>query len=839
MPRDLRLAFAMGGGASLGTFSGAALSEVLKLVLLRGIDRDGQPYDRVVVDVFSGASAGAMALAVMLRSLVHRTPEQVAAAEAHLRAQFGAEFDTLTAERWQQLVAAQVVQDLQERVWANEITMARLLGHAPAGERSLRYAGGIVDRGAVEEIARDTVGFDGAVALDDRALLADRVLFACTLANVTPILCDARADLDTVYRDVRGHEPGLLGFTDGLTSRTHRELRVFDLNFARVAVRKTRRPDVYPARWCRYHDAAEDEGRIGCLTERHTWAKIAATAVAAGAFPFAFEPVVLTRHDYEYGAQLWPRELKDARITEFPFTYIDGGAFNNEPVREAFRLAAFIDAVPAATPFDRRIIFVDPNVGPDDEDTDPLATDFAVPVHVRFALRDPNVFGSLDGYDLVRRATLDRLVPHLGSVLGAILDEATVVEADKVFLVRKRFALRDRIRTFVSAALGTAPAEQLFTHVRAFCEEQLERERTDDAIPPGPLTLDQELERVIAEEVRSDATSALTPLAGGAAAFLDRPRKAGDPNAMLWMRALMFVAIDLIMQLEGKHEHSRVIAIAPVLGVKRPETQRRVKLPGGRVNGFGGFMSRVPNDHEIRLARHCAREMLEVCGVVHEARGRAPAEPAEELTADEERLYQADLERGLDALATRVGALVRESGMLDRFPGVQGAVKSLVASVVEREVRRLAAPFVAKRRFELRVRVPDKRFELDGKGFGDRDLGAVRVDEHGAWHIVTYATWERDGGPGSPRQWTGPFLDAVRQQLPIDRDGAVVGADRRYCTIVLPGAAAVKAAMLHPNPIFRATLTAADQHQTLGAERWEVLPGVVPLDQTIFRSSGT
>ena len=60
MGKVLRLGFAMGGGVSLGTFSGSALTEVLKLVVLRGRDSNGDPFSEVVVDVFSGASAGAM-----------------------------------------------------------------------------------------------------------------------------------------------------------------------------------------------------------------------------------------------------------------------------------------------------------------------------------------------------------------------------------------------------------------------------------------------------------------------------------------------------------------------------------------------------------------------------------------------------------------------------------------------------------------------------------------------------------------------------------------------------------------------------------------------------------
>jgi len=64
MKKTLRIGFAMGGGVSLGTFNGAALTQTLKLAVLRGNCTDVQ------VDCFSGASAGAMSLAVMLRGLV-------------------------------------------------------------------------------------------------------------------------------------------------------------------------------------------------------------------------------------------------------------------------------------------------------------------------------------------------------------------------------------------------------------------------------------------------------------------------------------------------------------------------------------------------------------------------------------------------------------------------------------------------------------------------------------------------------------------------------------------------------------------------------------------------
>jgi len=63
----------MGGGVSLGVFSGSSLTEALKLLLLFGQDKEGNPYDDIIVDGMSGASAGAVALTIMLRSLMDYT----------------------------------------------------------------------------------------------------------------------------------------------------------------------------------------------------------------------------------------------------------------------------------------------------------------------------------------------------------------------------------------------------------------------------------------------------------------------------------------------------------------------------------------------------------------------------------------------------------------------------------------------------------------------------------------------------------------------------------------------------------------------------------------------
>src|SRR4051794_518520 len=95
----LRLGFALGGGVSLGTFCGSALSESIKLLLLYGRDRHGQPYDRIRIDVFSGASAGALSLGLMLRTLAEPAINDVkrASIEAVLTQMYGNVFTNLSS----------------------------------------------------------------------------------------------------------------------------------------------------------------------------------------------------------------------------------------------------------------------------------------------------------------------------------------------------------------------------------------------------------------------------------------------------------------------------------------------------------------------------------------------------------------------------------------------------------------------------------------------------------------------------------------------------------------------------------------------------------------------
>ncbi len=822
MGKTLRVGFAMGGGVSLGTFCGTALSQALKLLIVYGRDRDGQPFDRIVVDVFSGASAGALSLAAMVRGLATPDAEALKQARAAVKEEFGDALDGLSAETLKDLHAAQAVQAFQRKLWSEEIKLDELLGEG--GDGQLRYKASLLDRGAVERIAKEFVVDVDSKDFSRRRLLADRVLFACTLTNLTPTVCDASAEFP-------GKEVGFIGLNDGMRSATHRELRVFDLNLVEVG-----RPEdpIYPDRWCLYHVEGAEKKMIGDLRKREAWARIAATAIASGSFPGAFEPSVLTRKAFEFGPRIWNRMMGRKPGAKFngqetiAFSYVDGGTLNNEPIREAFRLASFIDGHdrvdhPEAE-FERLVVFVDPNVGES-------RPSFRVPGHREWTVDEPNMFSALDGYDLRRRSSLERLIPHVFSLLGAITKESGVIEADKVFAMQNAFEIRDHMRRMLFSTLTREPGDGDLQALISFCSRRLKEAETDDMIPPGPMTLQGELERVCHEERNADwADDFGRMLQGKARAFLEamakNPAKAEDKDR--WLRALAFVAVDLILCLQGKLEGANLVAIAPFTGLREASEERPpqpIRLPGGALSGFAGFMSDVPDALEHAAAKYCAAEFLLACELVDPAMP-LPPKTGLTLTDAQQKQFEKDVQLGLNRLAARVGEMVRHTGVLKNIPGINAGAGWLTGWLIGKRVKGIDWRAKQELPCTFRVRVPNESFEFDGREVGDQDARPSRNPIDGQWELVTIASW--DGA-----NWAGGFVRENR--FDIDQDGSLFKPDKDVCEIALPDVAMMAKAETLPNPTFFLDLTKGPVAKLIAAGKWEMQTGVSPLEETLSK----
>lgn len=825
MGTTLRLGLAMGGGNSLGTFSGAALSQALKLLLLRGIDRNGEPYRRVEVDVFSGASAGSLSLSLMLKGLVHPDPGRMKAAKARLTAEFEAEFTEASRNVKKALIAAQILQDVQEEVWVREVNLDKLLGlSSREGSRRIRCTAGFLDRGAVEELARRYLAFptppekgpNSPVDLSKRRILADRVLFASSIANLTPILADARREYPSL-------ELALTGLLDGLTSSVHRELRLFDLHFSPVDADILTDSEAFPRRWCRYHAGPtvrdlDGSGRgIGSLFEPRAWSKIAATSIASAAIPLAFEPVPLERRAYEFGetqggdGSRWPEALsgKDRHV----FTYVDGGTFNNEPVREAFRMASFIDAQSPEADFERLVLFVDPHVTVQ-------SSRMALDHHGAWLLEPPKgVLATLQGGEVRKRSSLDRLIPLSGSLLAAVTNESRVMEADKIFQTRKRFGIRNLIREEMAGTLSRNPEASSLETLAARLRELLDVDRVGAMIPAGALTLEGELRRVIVEE--GGMGHPLSILRGKAPeevrTFANDPGSAEGGERGVWLRALTFVAVDRVMDLEGKMEGSQLLAISPATDPSDPSQLE--ELPGGLVHGFGGFMSELAGEYEVELGRYCTQLFLQAAGRIEKR--RLPKKPD---FSSQRTLYLKEIRSSLEKAEDRLVQLVADShvGLLGALPA--GVLRYLIRG-------RLAG--LAKERpkpplYELRLQVPNMSYEFDGRGLVDVDLTPRKID--GKFYLITFATHDE----GDPKPWRGPNVSGKKQALRVDRDRKGVSTDREFCRVTLPTKAILKGGQHLPYPIWVARISKADKGKRIGSDRWRLLDEVVGLDRKLL-----
>jgi len=815
MGTTLRVGFAMGGGNSLGTFNGAALSQALKLLLLRGIDGNGQPYERVEVDVFSGASAGSMSLALMLRGLVNPDPDRMMAAKVRLIAEFGAEFTKQSRAAKRGIIAAQILQEVQEEVWVREVNLEKLLGLASRdAKRRIRFTAGLLDRGAVEELAERYLAFpypgDGEartpIDLSKRQILADRVLFASSIANLTPIVADATSEFPT-------DELGLLGLSDGMTSNVHSEIRVFDLHFTPADVNALTDPDAFPRRWCRYHAGLkvrdnQGTGRgIGSLLETRGWSKMAATAIASGAIPFAFEPVPLERRAYEFGeteegtASRWPKRLKgkDRHV----FTYMDGGTFNNEPVREAFRLASFIDAQNPEEDFERLVLFVDPHVAVPNPRLE-------LPHHGRWLLDGPN---------LNKRTSLDRLIPLTGAVLTAITNESRVIEADKVFQTRKHFRIRNLIRGELTGILAQDPDPSALESLATRLAELLEIDRAGVMIPTGALTLEGELRRVIVEEggLGQPLSSLRQKTPEEIRAFAAAPGSAPEDERGHWLRALTFAAMDRVMELEGKMERSQLVAISPATDPAKPAQME--ELPGGIAHGFGGFMSELAGEHEVEVARYCTQLFLQAAGRIKKR--RLPKKPDfSELRAS----YLREVEAGLEAVEERLVDLMADShvSVLGKLPA--GVLRYFIRG----KLAGLAKEKTAASTYELRLQVPNMSYEFDGQGLADSDLTPRRID--GKFYLITFATYSS----GDAKPWVGEHVVGKKQALKVDRDRKGVLTDKEFCRVALPTKAMLKAGRDLPHPIWVARIKGTDEGDRVGSDRWQLLDEIEGLERSIL-----
>ncbi|MBM4117582.1 hypothetical protein FJ251_07505 [bacterium] len=293
--KKTHLAVAMGGAVALGAFEAGILAELVHGLALYNaglLPRDPEAAaHRFTIDVLAGASAGSMSLAVLARELYDPSADVL---------------DSGYPER-----------SAFHAAWVEQIGVLALMNdHRPLPLAEDPF---LFDERVIYRIANSALGCSlrqgeppaalppalppGARGAQALTLAPERLALGMTLSNM-----------------------------DGLTRPIHFEGAVY---------------------WQTFYDdrrlfLLEDGGRRVSLPRDPAteigWNDVALTAIASGAFPFAFEPVLLERRGVEYDPL--PREFA-APVDTRAFHYADGGYFDNDPLALAQQLAALIDTEPS------------------------------------------------------------------------------------------------------------------------------------------------------------------------------------------------------------------------------------------------------------------------------------------------------------------------------------------------------------------------------------------------------------------------------------------------------------------------------------------------------------
>ncbi len=672
MGKTLKVCLAMGGGVSLGSFSGAALTEALKLLILYGQDKDGKPYDRVILDGMSGASAGAIALTIMLKTLVDYKAmmaiynTKVATYEGKSREEMIEETgttskdektnepelvkeladsyfngDTDTAEKHkniEELKALQLAQKVQRQIWTKQLTVKKLYGEKldnydinPHDSFGLLHRKVLIDSAQFYLI--DDIDFDlgNAKVLDE-----NRVVFACSLTNLVPIELEEKQNGKTpILRQNAYKSTG---------SQNHAELRVFDFVF------KEDQKKPSDNRWFQITDKGLiDPNRNPKMSlgfkDKETWAILSSSALACGAFPFAFEPVVLKRYKQEYQGY-WPsvfnkmcQEIKDLPKKEsffnekdradnyepitydsFNFPYIDGGTFNNEPIREAFRIGSFQDFKRVDKKEDRLVLFVDPAVRQE------KYSSFNIPSY-QVVGTDPKLRTT------ALKTELSKMSGNVGSTIGLLANQGSIKEEHRIKDAEQSLKLREELFTFIhendlihqkitikliarafdkiqanleqgAISLGTRDVIEYFQNeLNKVCHER--HEKVEDCHTFSDATLRKIESKIIADQKNTISGIQKTPL--DIKELFEMLNEGYDEiedtndieeRKVLFAQTIFRVLTDFSLGTVGKNGQSEYMAILPI-----SEDLQTIELPGDEVEAFGGFASYPSRDYAFEYGR--------------------------------------------------------------------------------------------------------------------------------------------------------------------------------------------------------------------------------------------
>ncbi|GAA3513532.1 hypothetical protein GCM10022393_29160 [Aquimarina addita] len=632
----------MGGGVSLGSFSGSALTEALKLLIIYGKDGNKKAYDKVIVDGMSGASAGAIALTIMLKCLIdYRSMIPLYSdtlTEGHLLDEIIKDYFEGNKEKakkyekkFEALKALQLAQKIQYKIWVNEVDSNKLYGkkiketHVVEPNESFS----LLDRKLLEDLTKKYLMTSDGFDISRRTLLdPKRVIFACSLTNLLPIELTISKENKNQPEGKNKLEENVL---KSIGSDNHSELRVIDFIFDEKAVLQQKKET--DTRWLKFCQNPDIKNPTHFdITDKKAWATISASAIGCGAFPIAFEPVMLRRFQQEFGNDNeytdWPssfikiqNEINNQKIQNpkqfidnsyfaeevdnqidyqsFNFPYIDGGTFNNEPIREAFKIGNFQDFGRETIQEERLILFVDPIVRKEQYHS------FRVSAYSPIKKSDNGV---------VFKKEISKLLGNTSSIINVLTNQGSIKEEHKIIDIKENFELRTTIFDYLDAntdmssnlnikiiatafnkinknlkngiiSLGTRdPMEYFLAEIHKSCLKQGEDQT-------ACLTISENMLQQLEQQINSNSIVNIEQVYD----LLNLTTKS-DRNG--FAQTVFKVIADFALNTDGKNENAYRAAILPIN--KRLDT---VELPGSEIQAFGGFSSLKARQYAFEFAR--------------------------------------------------------------------------------------------------------------------------------------------------------------------------------------------------------------------------------------------
>lgn len=638
MAKKLRVCLAMGGGVSLGSFSGSALTESLKLLILFGKDKKGTSYDEIIVDGMSGASAGAIALTILLRSLMDYTSmidifnsfkrdgdddiTEDSLIKDLCKAYRIDDFTTLPEKKRSALLALEVAQRIQHQIWVRRLNARELFGEKLDFSKKPNIHGsfGLLDRNLLKRLASDyLLTVDRINKGNIQVLDKDRVPFACSLTNLLPIEVNGQNDEQlTILQE------NVLKSTG---SSNHAELRLIDFKFNKEVEKKS------DERWLQFYENASDSNMELDLYNNKAWSVLVASALACGAFPIAFEPVILKRYQQEYADDEWPapfesikaemekerkkvsglesiyhksffNEEKDAYIdyNSFNFPYIDGGTFNNEPIREAFRIASFQDFQRKEGEADRLILFVDPAVRQEKHRSFNIGSFMPV---------------ATDQEESNLKGEVGKLFGSVTGIIGLLQHQGSIKEEHRIKDIRENLNLRNELFNFVNSNdtiherltydlvrtvfikiknnLNTGIIPVGTREVDIYFKNELDKTCAQGSDLADCIVVDPQLLKAIADSLTSENPTAFPDMKS----ITDKLNEGIDDDVEKNRRILLFaktvfkMMADFSLNTVGKNEKAEVMSILPIA----MDSLQTIELPGDELAAFSGFASEYSREY--------------------------------------------------------------------------------------------------------------------------------------------------------------------------------------------------------------------------------------------------